>query len=146
MRSEQKLRWIQIVNELLCKLPCKEEFRRSMKNLSNRENQKAFGVKVTRALKRLVRDGLMQQTVEGHKNVSYSVTDFGKEELSRICREKYDPVFQGSVFAGVYRPGCSLREFRAEAIRQWMDYFEVYHWPELKKVWQAENRLNVGNE
>ena len=136
LRDEQKLRWSQILNTLLCM----EKNSQHIQDPTNRDSQKALGVKVTRALKRLIRDELLSQPDHRHKNVSYSITEKGRKELYREREDSNQGIAAGVIFTGVYKPGCTLQGFRNEAIRQWMDAFEQRHWPNLKKAWEEADR------
>lgn len=115
-----ELHWYQIRNELL-------EKPRAARNVVG-----AFGVKLSRALKRLKRDGILDQHNKGHQNITYSLTENYRENLEKKYAGTIRSVVR-SMFLGVYEPDDSYEQVKRKARRQWMEYFDRDKEPELRR-------------
>jgi hypothetical protein len=115
------LHWWEIRNELVMEL--------------NINNVESLSVKLSRALKRLLREGIVEKHDSSHRNVTYSLSKNYQRELER----KYAGTIRGvvqSTFPGVYEPGDSYEKVKRKARRQWIEYFERYEEPELRRAYE----------
>ncbi|MFX1521531.1 MAG: hypothetical protein ACFFCD_16610 [Promethearchaeota archaeon] len=123
--GDQKLRWSQIRNELLAIEDIPEDVRFS----------EGFSVKLSRALNRLCKEGVLQRHEEGHRKVRYSLAENASEKLQGTISF----VIRG---VGQYKPGDTWKDVKKRIIQQMIEDFEENDEPFLKKQFeQAESHF-----
>jgi DNA-binding PadR family transcriptional regulator len=127
VRGMTELRWSHIRNELSTnpEIPEKEWL------------SEGFSVKLSRALKRLCKEDLLEKHVYGHRDVRYSLTENGKKKLFSKPESAIEMKYK-NWGAGCYTPGCRFEDFMKRMEQQWMELFnQEFPKEELRNRYEA---------
>jgi hypothetical protein len=136
-QAKRPLHWKEIYNECLG-IPGSEEYK---------PNPKSFAVKLSRILKRMVKDKVLILVSSKHRNVTYDLNPNYNESFYMVKEQKLERLTSlldallDSVFTGTWEPGISFEDLRKRAHDQWEEYFQKSLEPQLRGFWHAMNQV-----
>jgi hypothetical protein len=133
-QAKRPLHWKEIYNECLDILDSEKY----------KPNPRSFGVKLSRILKRMVKDGVLIIVSSQHRNVTYDLSPNYQQRLYKLKEQKLERLFAildsllDSVFIGTWEPGITFESLKKRAHDQWEEYFQKNVEPTLKRFWEGQ--------
>lgn len=131
-----KLRWFEIRNELL-----RDE--KVNPNFVLTKDSSSFNVKVSRALKRLEKQDILEAYEEGHKNISYSLS---KKATEKLLRKASSSISKSITGFGLFSPDDFLNLSYEQFKRRLLKTYEKMFDDEWKAAYEEGRKYVLGKK